>query len=159
MKYRKGDLITLAELGAFSHIVHGCNIHNTMGSGIAKQIANRYPKAMLADFLTQKGDFTKLGCFTAASVYPPNGSINSFTIINAYTQPSYGRDGLCHVSYDALARVFKQLKLLYDMNPMAPAKIGIPKIGAGLGGGDWERIEEIVDSIGFSDITCVEWDQ
>jgi len=45
--------------------------------------------------------------------------------------------------------------LLWDMNVQAPARIGIPKIGAGLAGGDWKVIEEIIDKIGFSDLTCV----
>jgi O-acetyl-ADP-ribose deacetylase (regulator of RNase III) len=48
-----------------------------------------------------------------------------------------------------------QIKLLWDMNVQAPARIGIPKIGAGLAGGDWGRIEQIIDNIGFSDITTV----
>lgn len=159
MQYRKGDLITLAEQGEFNYIVHGCNIHNTMGSGIARQIANRYPKAMMVDFVTQRGDKNKLGCFTAANVISQLKPSISFTIINTYTQPTFGADGGTHISYEALAHAFKQIKLLYDMNPLAHAKIGIPKIGAGLGGGNWDRIEKIIDDIGFSDITCVEWDK
>jgi O-acetyl-ADP-ribose deacetylase (regulator of RNase III) len=162
MKYLHGNLLDMAEAGKFDIIIQGCNCFNTMGSGIAKQIKERYPKAYLADQLTQKADVTKLGKFTQAHI---NGTSlvesaadrrrnYNFTIINAYTQYNYGFEKV-HLDYAALAGVFKQIKLLYDMNPQAPARIGIPMIGAGLAGGDWELIEIMIDGMGFSDLTCV----
>lgn len=182
MKYVKGNLLDMAEQGKFDIVVHGSNCQNTMNSGIAKEIRERYSKAYLADQVTQKGDIDKLGCFTQAYI---NGTryehplekfgfdnaeadkntdgvrrINySFTILNAYTQYDYGYDGKQYLSYDALKQAFKQIKLLYDLNPQAGLKIGIPKIGAGKGGGNWETIETIVNDIGFSDITCVEYEE
>lgn len=169
MKYVNGNLLDMAEDGKFDIIVHGCNCMCTMGSGIAGQIAKRYPKAYTIDSLTQKGDANKLGKFTQAYVngqslrqIAPNTrgvkKVNyNFTIINAYTQ--YGYDPSTKpVDYEAIYNAFKQIKMLYDMNPMATMRIGIPKIGAGLAGGDWNRIEQIIDSIGFSDLTCVVFD-
>jgi O-acetyl-ADP-ribose deacetylase (regulator of RNase III) len=160
MKYLHGNLLDMAEAGKFDIIVQGCNCFNNMGSGIAKQIKERYPKAYLADQLTQKADVTKLGKFTQAHISHRMGLngdnfMNSnFTIINAYTQYSYGFEKV-HLDYVALGNVFKQIKLLYDMNPQAPARIGIPMIGAGLAGGDWELIEIMIDGMGFSNLTCV----
>lgn len=175
MKYVKGNLLDLAEQGEFDIIVQGCNCQNTMGSGLAKQIKERYPKAYLADQVTQKGDASKVGCFTQAHV---NGTAMipiapgvrrvtpgarglkqrhySFTIVNAYTQVNYG-SGQQYVDYSAIARVFKQIKLLYDLNTQVSIKVGIPKIGAERGGGDWSIIEQIIDEIGFSNLTCVEY--
>ena len=49
LKHTKGNLIDLAEQGEFDVIVHGCNCQNTMGSGIAKEIKERYPLAYRAD--------------------------------------------------------------------------------------------------------------
>lgn len=167
MKYIKGNLLDLAEQGEFDIIVHGCNCQNTMGSGLAKQIKDRYPKAYLADQVTQKGDPDKLGCFTQAYIDgsalvekykgSPEMCRYSFTILNAYTQFDYGYTGKQYVDYEALRRAFKQIKLLYDLNPQASVKIGIPKIGAERGGGDWNVIRQIIDEIGFSDLTCVEY--
>jgi O-acetyl-ADP-ribose deacetylase (regulator of RNase III) len=79
----------------------------------------------------------------------------NFTIINAYTQYGFANRDIVNVDYKALEHAFMQIKLLWDMNVQAPAKIGIPKIGAGLAGGDWGRIEQIIDNTGFSDITTV----
>ena len=164
MKYVEGNLLDLAEQGEFDYIIHGCNCFCTMGSGIAKQIKDRYPKAYLVDHLTLEGDLGKLGKFTQAYISGQRENTNgvtrnlfwnySFTLINAYTQYYYGGREV-HADYDAIFHVFKQIKLLYDMNPQAPARIGIPQIGAKRGGGDWGKIEEIIDGIGFSDITCV----
>jgi len=165
MKYTDGNLLDLAEAGKFDVIVQGCNCLNTMGAGIAFQIKNRYPKAYLADQMTQAGDKGKLGKFTQAytsgfkSNFTTSKGLHSkayhFTIINAYTQYGFLPRNVVNVDYDAIENVFKQIKLLYDMNPQAACRIGIPMIGAGLAGGDWKVIEEIIDKIGFSDLTCV----
>ena len=170
MKHVEGNLLDLAEQDKFDIIVHGCNCYCTMGSGIARQIKDRYPKAYLVDQLTQSGDLEKLGKFTQAHISgflsfptPADGSHThsfksggyNFTIINAYTQYGFLPRNIVNVDYDAVHTVFKQIKLLYDMNPQAPCRIGIPMIGAGLAGGEWELIEEIIDNIGFSDLTCV----
>lgn len=164
MKYVQGNLLDLTEEGKFDIIIQGCNCLNTMGSGIAKQIKDRYPKAYLIDQMTTKGDEGKLGKFTQAHVTGFRENTNGitrnlgwhygFTLINAYTQFAYGTQKQ-HLDYKAVENVFKQIKLLYDMNPQAPARIGIPQIGAKRGGGDWKIIEKIIDDIGFSDLTCV----
>lgn len=164
MKYVEGNLLDLAEAGCFDIIVHGANCFCTMGSGIAAQIRQRYPRAFLVDQMSNKGDKDKLGKFTQAYISGQRENTNgitrnlyfnySFTVINAYTQFTFGTEKV-QVDYEAIKSVFKQIKLLYDMNPQAPARIGIPKIGAGLAGGDWDTIEKIIDDVGFSDLTCV----
>lgn len=179
MKYVKGNLLDLAEQGQFDIVVHGANCQNTMNSGIAKEIRERFPKAYLADQVTEKADIDKMGCFTQAYIdgvryeHPlkdfgfdefeaderTEGARKirySFTILNAYTQYTYGYDDKQYVDYNAVKQAFKQIKLLYDMNPQASLRIGIPKIGSKRGGGDWNVIEKIIDDMGFSDLTCVE---
>ena len=178
MKYVDGNLLDMAEQGKFDIIVHGCSCQNRMESGIAKQIRDRYPKAYMVDQLTQKGDSGKLGCFTQSHIdgnrlsHPmeefgfPVDSLDdsstgviktrySFTLLNAYTQENYGYSHSIYVNYEAVSQVFKQIKLLYDMNPMAPMRIGIPMIGSGAANGDWTIIESIIADMNFSDLTVV----
>ena len=138
----KGNLIDLAEAGRFDVIVHGCNCFHAMGAGIAKEIRNRYPDAYRADTeYTKKGDKSKLGNYSWAVVAGPNG--NAFTILNAYTQYNYGRPkkGRCLADYDAIARVFESIRINYWGK-----RIGYPKIGAGLAGGNWVDINGIICS-------------
>lgn len=166
LKYVKGDLIKMVMNGEFDIIIHGANIHNAMASGIAGTIRRELPAMVNIDSATTAGDIRKLGHFTIAQlvdfeVKTGNPYIDRPFGVNLYTQATIGggpdgnRD---NVDYDALERGLYALNLMfcnYDVKP----KIGIPKIGAGLGGGDWKRIEAIINSIGFSDITCVEFDQ
>jgi len=138
MRHMIGDLITLAEQGEFDVIVHGCNCFCTMGSGIAKQIRERYPAAYEADCTTEKGDISKLGGYTWVRVLSPRK--NPFIIVNGYTQFRYGRDRR-HADYNAIVSVFQLIK-----NNFPHAVIGYPYIGAGLAGGDWEVISRIINA-------------
>lgn len=100
MKYIEGNLLDFAEQGKFDYIIHGANCFCTFGSGIARQIKDRYPKAFMVDQLTQKGDDSKLGKFTQAYIdttfftrpegkhtHPINPGGSGFTVINAYSLP------------------------------------------------------------------------
>lgn len=149
MKYVIGNLIEMADQGNFDVIVHGCNCFNTMGAGIAAAIRNRWPAAYEADLQTKKGSRQKLGTYTFSTVCDDK-AVKCYDIINAYTQFTYW-DVDDMLSYDAIGSVFNDLKDEYGLN----AKIGIPLIGAGLARGDWNYIEEIIDEIGFTNLTCV----
>ena len=132
----EGDLIALALEGQFDVIIHGCNCFCTMGAGIARAIQDEFPEAYAADLVTIKGDRNKLGDYSYATVERNNRTI---TIVNGYTQFHYpGESALA--DYDAVARLFKKVK-----QDFAGKRIGYPKIGAGLAGGDWERISQIID--------------
>jgi O-acetyl-ADP-ribose deacetylase (regulator of RNase III) len=140
MKIIKGDLIKLALEGQFDVIVHGCNCFRTMGKGIASQIKQVFPEAYAVDRETHTGDASKLGYFTCATVRKPKGNI---TIVNAYTQFRYNpRHGMNKqmVDFSAIEDVFRRIKETFH-----GYRIGYPKIGAGLGGGDWGIISKIID--------------
>lgn len=150
IKYIKGDLIKLAKRGAFDIIIHGCNCFNTMGAGIARQIKEIFPMAYKADCRTEMGNISKLGGYTECEVKIPKKQTR-LKIINAYTQ--YDFHGNNEFNYEALETFLKTLiPLDYSV------KIGIPKIGAGLAGGDWKRIESIFNRVvPYLNITCVEY--
>ena len=137
MKCIKGDLIRLAREGQFDLIVHGCNCFCTMGAGIAKQIRAHFHQAWEADLATVSGDRSKLGSYSKAEINLPSGRLY---VINAYTQYHYSGEGVL-VDYDAVAKVFTALK-----EQFGGQRMGYPKIGAGLAGGDWKIISEIIDS-------------
>jgi O-acetyl-ADP-ribose deacetylase (regulator of RNase III) len=149
MKTIKGDLIKLALEGKFDIIIHGCNCFCTMGAGIAKAIKAEFPEAFKADQVTEKGDKSKLGSYTQATT-SQNG--HSITVINAYTQFNYRGKGI-KADYDAIRNVFKELKSEYSGK-----RFGLPLIGAGLAGGDWKVISEIIsEELQGEDYTLVEF--
>jgi len=129
--YKKGDAVKAAINHEIDILVHGCNCHHSMGAGIARQIKKEFPDAFKADKITKKGP-DKLGDISVAYQ-------RGATIVNAYTQNFYGRKK-CHADYQAIRSCMKKIKELANGQ-----KIGMPKIGAGLAGGDWEIIEKIIE--------------
>ena len=140
MNIVKGDLLKMAIDGKFDVIIHGCNCFCTMGAGIASQIAQQFPSAYKADKETTNGDKTKLGNYTKVEVSMFGGPV--FTIVNAYTQYGYGGrlNGETDVDYNALRNVMRKIN-----TDFAGKRVGYPLIGAGLAGGDWNIIAEIID--------------
>jgi len=131
-----GDLIKLAVAGDFDVLVHGCNCHCTMGAGIAKAIRDVFPAAFEADKATAPGDRDKLGTLSCADVEAVG---HRLTVVNAYTQFDWrGEKPL--VDYEAVRRAFAAVRQQFSGK-----RIGYPRIGAGLAGGDWEVIAAIID--------------
>ena len=64
---------------------------------------------------------------------------NEITVINAYTQHDYKGPGM-KADYDAIRSVFKKIK-----SNFSGKRIGYPKIGAGLAGGDWNQISKFIN--------------
>ena len=128
MKIVKGDLLAMGKANEFDIIVHGCNCFNTMGSGIAAQVAKQFPDAKLADDETVRGDPGKLGTYTI-------GMHGRLVIINAYTQFGTSKNGEDVFEYNAFQRILDKLAYRFGV-----WRIGFPMIGMGLAGGDKERI-------------------
>lgn len=136
MEIVRGDLIRLALDGVFDVVVHGCNCQCVMGAGVAKAIRTAFPAAFEADRATARGDRGKLGTFSSAQIASGGRLI---TVVNAYTQFHWrGRKPLA--DYEAIRKVFGFIRSTFSGR-----RIGYPKIGAGLAGGDWPTIAAIID--------------
>lgn len=148
MQVVKGDLIKLALQKEFDVIIHGCNCQCAMGAGIAKAIKDTFPEAYEADLKTEKGSKDKLGTISCAAV---NRNEHETTIVNGYTQYHWTGPGVL-ADYDAIRAVMRHVK-----DKFSGKKIGYPKIGAGLAGGDWGVIAKIIDQeLDGEDHTLVE---
>lgn len=151
MKIVKGDLLKLASEGHFDVIVHGCNCFCTMGAGIAKQIKEQIPGAFEADKRTVRGDESKLGTITSVLT---NRYKSPLVVVNAYIQYRFAEAG-DSVDYYAVRSCMEIIAKRYRGK-----RIGMPKIGAGLAGGDWTQIKDIIDEeLAGENVTIVEWDR
>ncbi len=141
--YRQGDLIALAKQGAFEVAVHGCNCFCRMKRGIAPQMAEAFGcdhfPLEASEF---EGDKNKLGQIDYQSILLPSGE--ELIVVNAYTQYHWTEPGPFGIplDYDALQSCFAKINEAFQGK-----KVGIPKIGAGLAGGDWSRIEGILKDV------------
>lgn len=147
IKYIKGDLVRDAD--QFDVIAHCCNCFHSMGAGIAPQIKAKFPEAFAADCATPKGDIEKLGTISYTTSGKP-------IVVNLYGQYDYTgrRSGKMDLDYDALRKALVLMKDKFSGKTMA-----MPKIGAGLAGGDWNKIEAIIEETMRGEyVTIVEWE-
>ena len=136
LKHTKGNLLDLAEAGEFDIVVQGCNCFNTMGGGIAREIAERYPMCAEIDGLTELGEYMKLGNWTEFDT-------GKFIIVNAYTQYNMSR-GTDVFEYTAFLLILEKLLHAYG-----DKRIGLPYIGMGLAGGDRETIIPMIEEFAY----------
>lgn len=146
MKRVHGDLLALLQEGTFDVIVHGCNCMASMGGGLAAQVAATYPEVEEAD---REYDLHRPGRLKAGTILPVD--VEDGTVVNAYTQVMGGPAAEPVLIKQALWKV----RALYGHEDV---RIGIPKIGCGIGGLDWHEVEPIVEEeLGGLDVTLVEY--
>jgi len=139
LKHTQGNLLDLAEAGEFDIVVQGCNCFCRMGSGIAKEIRARYPRAWNVDYVTNEGDYTKLGTWTDADC-------GKFWIINAYTQYDTAKQpGEDVFEYLAFELILQKLIHVHGTK-----RIGLPYIGMGLAGGNKVAIMSMITAFSLA---------
>lgn len=131
-------------------IVHGCNAQGVMGSGVAGELRGKYPQ-IFSDYRAAYERADKTSGFYMGEVILTEISEN-LIIANAITQFYFGKDGVKYVSYEAIQKAFRQIvtavheqSLAQETEGQQEIEIHYPMIGAGLGGGDWSVISQIID--------------
>lgn len=122
------------------HIVHGCNAQGVMGSGVALAVKQMYPEA----FNSYRQQYLEHGLILGTA-YPYVAS-NDLIIWNAITQEGFGLP-YRNCSYDAIETCFAEIDSCLENESVShiDKEVHIPAIGAGLGGGNWEIIREIIE--------------
>lgn len=137
IEYRKGNLLDVTE----GIIVHGCNAQGVMGSGVALAVKKKYPECY--DIYTRVPlSLGEVVWYDASTDY--NDPPHELWIANAITQEFYGT-GKRYVNYAAIAECFKKVFRNAKALRAGYHDVHFPKIGAGLGGGDWSIIEQIIN--------------
>lgn len=119
-------------------IVHGCNAKGVMGAGVALAVRRAYPEAFKAYRQIFESEGLQLG---TVNFVPINEHL---VIANAITQEDYNRSHgpECMIDYNAIRKCFRVIA-----NEAKAKKLSVhyPMIGAGLGGGDWDTIQAIIE--------------
>ena len=119
-----------------------------MGSGIAKQIRDRWPHVYdeykwfldCSKNLWKKPALGRLHAVYENRELAPNCRI----IVNFFSQENYLPRGIRHTDYNAFRNCCQELRTMVGSDK--ERKIGFPyKIGCGLGGGNWEIIKQIIE--------------
>lgn len=137
--YVEGNLVISSE----RVILHGCNARGAFGSGFAGVVRKVHPAAYDAYMAAHAGGRLMLGSVVWAD--------SAGTAVgNCITQPTYGRDGRRHISYEALRSCMRQVRIAADEGIPGTdfeegfSRVAMPLIGADLGGGEWSVISRII---------------
>jgi len=106
-----------------------------MGAGIAIEFQRRWPR-MYEEYVARCAD----GRFGLGDVFPwTEGDV---TVYNLGTQLHWRKKA-------QLPALAKALRKMVEMAPLAGIdRIGLPRIGAGLGGLDWMRVKRVLGEVG-----------
>jgi len=131
----QGDLLD-EQIGI---IVHGVNAQGKFNAGFAKQLRAKYPQTYEDYMAHYRNHGLHLGQVILTVIHP------QLIVASGVTQQYYGRDpDVVYVNYEAVARVFEQIKPL-AMHSDLPVKF--PEIGCGLANGDWTAVQNVIDSV------------
>ncbi len=132
-------------------IMHQVNCQNVMGAGVAKALYTKYPqvKEQFHQLATQPEYNTPQKRFGLVQLVKINEQL---VILNSFSQLNYGRKRKCYTDMQALEANLTKLDT-YAKEHNLPAYVPA-RIGCGLAGGDWSRIEKYIKE--NTDIIIVE---
>ena len=155
MKYINDNLLDAFDRGDVKYIAHQCNCFASMYKGKAKGIAGsimkRYPEATEVDGYLPEG-YSRLG--KVVGWWHPDQQYVCDTAkrgFNLYAQYRYGNAAKTkelYTDYEALHQcLIIMTAMLGDECISNPRIVGIPRIGCGLAGGDWNVVSSILKSV------------
>lgn len=119
-------------------IIHQVNCQGVMGSGVAKAIKESYPIVYQSYRWLYNQTENKeqlLGYCQFVDID------DNKTVVNLFSQFDYLPRTKRHTSYDAMVKGFERIKEVTD------GDLAMPRIGCGLGGGDWHIVSAIIESV------------
>lgn len=151
-----GDLIELAKKGEFDVIGHGCNCFCAMSRGIAPQMGAAFGCHLFPmEDKSTAGDINKLGQIDWKTLKFQNKFLDTdfdLTVVNIYSQYTPNA-AIKPLDYEALMLGLRKMNHIFKGK-----RIGLPLIGAGLAGGNWNRIKSIIQTeLKDCDVTIVRW--
>lgn len=127
----QGNIFNLQNISNFAH---GCNCAGAMGKGIALQFKDQFPKMYI-----EYKKLCKEGLFSLGDVFTYN--YDNGTIFNLGTQTTW------KTKADINAVESSLIKMLSYAQQNNISKIALPKIGAGLGGLNWDDVKFVIDKV------------
>ena len=140
--------ITLIDEG---FIVHQVNCRGKMRSGVAGQLRKKYPSIfteysrIVREHILNREKNPILGTINVVPV------TSKLSVINAFTQYDFGYDGKQYTDYNAIEQAFTKIKLINIENKPVYIPYGM---GAGLGGGNWMVVGNIIKKVYPEVIVC-----
>lgn len=144
-------------------ILHQVNCQGVMGSGIAKQVREKFPtvfqyykarcdedKKTREHFGLSKSTLLGLAQVCYKEDYRVGAVKDTQVIVNLFAQDNYGYDGKCYTDYNALKKCLE-----FVNRQFAGKKVAIPYLmGCHRGGGDWSIVSKMIEEV-FTDCDVI----
>lgn len=154
VKYYNGDAVEVfLKTNKYQAFIHGANCQTTMNSGVAKVVKEKIPTLYDEDISYSRkvsSSSEKLGTISYIGLDSENVIVNNEPdkiAVNLYTQLFYGTEKR-HFNYGAFTSSLGRAINIIQYNGCSDnndnVNIVMPMVGCGLGGGDWNIVEEIL---------------
>ena len=140
VKIINGDMVLSYKNNELDAYVQQCNCFCRMGRGIAPLLAKANPDVRKVDNETAEGDKDKLGTVSIANT---EGFPLLFNVYGQYHWSKYKVAPNRNTDYNALLTGLREVKLYLtglSLDSKTPLTLGLPLIGCGLAGGDWDNV-------------------
>lgn len=136
--FKQGNILDATE----NIIVNQVNCFGKMGAGLAKQIAEKWPKNRdIYEQTCEEKEGNEIELLGSICWYPIEHIISEKPqwIANVFGQYSYGRSkNVVYTNYNALREAFQELD---ELGHFCLYSVAIPYgLGCGLGNGDWDGV-------------------
>lgn len=142
LKFEKGDVTA-----GYPMFVQQVNCQGVMGSGLAKQIKEQYPRVYYDyKYLCNQFSAETSSLLGHIQLIPAVYGINPKVCVNFFAQDKYGRDKR-HTDYKAFQNCLDLLAERLNNYSVSGFynTVAFPyKIGCGLAGGDWNKILKMI---------------
>jgi O-acetyl-ADP-ribose deacetylase (regulator of RNase III) len=149
-------------------IVHVVNTKGGWGRGFVCALSRRwpYPEEAYREWYRRRSEVRfELGDIQMVAVWRsfPEEGINNTWVVNMLAQEGYGRGNISQhrtsepdstppIRYEALRQCLHKVAV-YAKAFRTPASIHAPRIGCGLAGGSWDKVEPIIlETLGGLDV-------
>lgn len=142
----KGDLFNTPGIRAYAH---GCNCAGAMDAGVSVAFKKRWPH-MFEQYQLRCSERR----FHLGDVFVWNDAEGDEVVYNLAIQEHWKKKS-------TLPAFAKALRKMVELAALAGVeRIGLPRIGAGLGGLDWLRVKKILNEVGAeTTVTLVVFEQ
>jgi O-acetyl-ADP-ribose deacetylase (regulator of RNase III) len=125
--------------GGFMYILQVCNDEGKYGAGFSGALAKRWPTVESSYRQWWRNRFGKLDLGDIQVVQVQSDTC----VINMIGQHGVGKDekGNAPIRYDALEKALNKAGVEISTNK---GSAHMPRIGCGLAGGEWEKVEQLV---------------
>ncbi len=147
LHYLIGDATEPIQKTGIRYIIHVVNDIGAWGAGFVVPLGRKYPEArkVYLEFIRDQKPGENIEVWVEG--YGPNDDLTTVVIHMIAQRGLISRDNPHPLDYQALEKCLNQVKEAVLCQVETEKAIHCPRFGSGLAGGDWKKIEKMIQEI------------